>query len=96
MKFKIYESDLPKLTWDQANEHCKRLGNGWRLPTSKEFCLIFKKSENGDLQLIDQEDYWCSEEEPFGDSKALAQFGCNGGFMPKSNKYFSRPVKSNS
>ena len=34
----------------------------WRLASSEEFYEILKLSEQGKLPLVDQEDYWFSEE----------------------------------
>lgn len=34
----------------------------WRLASSEEFYEILKLSEQGKLTLVDQEDYWFSEE----------------------------------
>tara|TARA_B110000037_G_C17082538_1_gene490586 strand:- start:1618 stop:1812 length:195 start_codon:yes stop_codon:yes gene_type:complete len=35
----------------------------WRLASSEEFYEILKLSEQGKLTLVDQEDYWFSEED---------------------------------
>jgi hypothetical protein len=35
----------------------------WRLASSEEFYEILKLSEQGKLPLVDQEDYWFSEED---------------------------------
>jgi hypothetical protein len=42
-KLEITEKDFPNnLTINEANMECKKLGDGWRLPTGKEIALLFK------------------------------------------------------
>ena len=41
-------------TWNEAMEYCKSLGDGWRLPSTKEFQLI-KNKLTGNA-------YWTCEE----------------------------------
>lgn len=46
------EGDKRHFTWDEAIEAVKKLGNGWRLPTRKEWSLIceeFGCDEDGQL-----------------------------------------------
>lgn len=46
------EGDKEHFTWDEAIEAVKKLGNGWRLPTRKEWSLIceeFGCDEDGKL-----------------------------------------------
>lgn len=46
------EGDKKHFTWDEAIEAVKKLGNGWRLPTRKEWSLIceeFGCDEDGQL-----------------------------------------------
>ncbi len=46
------EGDKRHFTWDEATEAVKKLGNGWRLPTRKEWSLIceeFGCDEDGQL-----------------------------------------------
>lgn len=46
------EGDKKHFTWDEAIEAVKKLGNGWRLPTRKEWSLIceeFGCDEDGEL-----------------------------------------------
>ncbi len=43
-ELEVSYKDLPdKLNWNEANEVCKALGNGWRLPTIEEFKEIYDK-----------------------------------------------------
>ena len=53
--------DEVKLTWDEAVEYCKNLGDGWRLPTIQELWYI---SENEHLSSLfkDKSYFWSSTE----------------------------------
>lgn len=39
--FEIHPDELGKMTWDEAVEEVKKLGDGWRLPTILELHLIY-------------------------------------------------------
>lgn len=56
--FEIYYDKIGKMTWDEAVEKVKELGDGWRLPTITELQLIWD-SEHKDLF---KEAYWSSSE----------------------------------
>ena len=45
-----------KLTWDQAQEYCKSLGEGWRLPTISEMFYLYED------KIITENFYWSSTE----------------------------------
>jgi len=36
MKLEWHKDTKEDVTWDEALEYCESLGDGWRLPTSKE------------------------------------------------------------
>jgi hypothetical protein len=38
----VMKTDLGKMTWDEAKQACKKLGDDWRLPTIEELKLIQK------------------------------------------------------
>ena len=57
--FEIHPDELGKMTWDEAVEKVKELGDGWRLPTITELKLIWD-SEHKDL--FKKEWYWSSSE----------------------------------
>ena len=41
LQFEIYSKDSEvKVSWDEANQYCKELGIGWRLPTIDELKII--------------------------------------------------------
>ena len=57
--FEIYPDELGKMTWYEALEKVKELGDGWRMPTITELQLIWE-SEHKDL--FKKESYWSSSE----------------------------------
>ena len=57
--FEIHPDELGKMTWDEAVEKVKELGDGWRLPIITELQLIWE-SEHKDL--FKKEWYWSSSE----------------------------------
>jgi len=53
-----------KMNWEEAIDYCESLGNGWRLPTSKELMLITDHSKANPAIKIDAQVksdwYWSS------------------------------------
>jgi len=56
------EKSESKLTWDQAQEYCKSLGKGWRLPTISEMFYLYED------KIIKENYYWSSSEFASGSS----------------------------
>jgi len=56
----IHPDELDKMTWHEAVEAVKKLGDGWRLPTILELHLIY----NNELKdkFNDDDYYWSSSE----------------------------------
>jgi hypothetical protein len=84
-----------KMSFSEANEACKALGNGWRLPTIEELnamYYVFFKREGIYFFL---EEYWSSSE-AFGFSAWLFNFGNGKADYHLFNKFKTchvRPVK---
>ena len=57
--FEIHPDELDELSWHEALEKVKELGDGWRLPTLTELQVIWD-SEHKDL--FQKEWYWSSSE----------------------------------
>jgi hypothetical protein len=58
--FEIYPDELGKMTWHEAIEAVKKLGNGWRLPTILELHLIYNSELKDKFKTDDY--YWSSSE----------------------------------
>lgn len=72
-KIEITQFDIPMpMTWEEAEECCSLLGEGWRLPTLAELKDMYKHKERiGEfLTEIDKEDdvellyYWSADDYP--------------------------------
>ncbi len=60
-ELEIAENDFYKnMTWYEAKAACEELGPGWRLPTKKEFKLIYKNRNK--IDGFFKRFYWSSEE----------------------------------
>jgi len=59
-KLEIFKNDFPnQMTWDEALNSCKEMGNDWRLPTLNELIVLYKKRDL--IGNFDQEFYWSSK-----------------------------------
>lgn len=63
-KIQIADSDLDNhLNWQMAVNECKKLGNGWRLPTIEEIKLIpYNEMAKNDSLRVLSNSYWTSSE----------------------------------
>ncbi len=71
----IMTEDLGQMEWDEANEKCAELGNGWRFPTRDELNLLYQNKEN--IGGFDNYEYWSSEQKG-AQNDAWVQFFGNG------------------
>jgi hypothetical protein len=47
MKIELYKTVIETyMTFEEANEYCVKLGDGWRLPTKDELIYMFNTTEN--------------------------------------------------
>ena len=84
--FELYPEDAPQeMTWEEAVEYCKSLGDNWRLPTIEECFLIYNN------KLIDNNIYWSSTE--FG-SKFAWYFFFSYGYANYGNKNYTYYVRA--
>ena len=69
IKYEVYPDDLgfgsrgtigTLMTWYNAMESCKNLGDGWMLPTKEELNLMYRKKEN--LRILPLHGYWSCDE----------------------------------
>lgn len=86
-----WESNPPKnqMTWHEASDYTKTLGEGWRLPTSDELYDAYDSRVSG----FDENYYWSSNTYlVYTDSAWLfGQFGLKSD--GKKNRYYVRYVR---
>ena len=56
----VMKEDLGVMDWEQAEQACENLGNGWRLPSLKELEIVYKNR----IQIggFEEDHYWSSSE----------------------------------
>jgi hypothetical protein len=60
-KLKVMTTDLGKMTWDEAEAACEKLGNGWRLPTKEEFeKILYPNKSKIPNRNTEGSSYWSS------------------------------------
>ena len=100
----VYSSDIGDMNWEDANMACKKLGEGWRLPTISELELI--DDNDDDLKgFFKNSYYWSATENEDGkifvinigsifitatDFRVLGNYRASN----KSEKYYVRPVRT--
>lgn len=88
----IAENTFPtQMNWDNANEFCKKLGPGWRLPNIEELQIMYENNEKINLLGV----YWSSTE---SDSSSVWVKGFSDGITgpnyPKTNTFYVRAIKA--
>lgn len=87
--FELYpEKSTNKMTWEEAVMYCKKLGDGWRLPTIEECFMIYNN------KLITEYYYWSSME--YDHSLAwFFSFSSGSAYdYGKYNTYYVRAVRT--
>ena len=57
----VAKADFPKgMTWEEANEACENLGNGWRLPDKDELAAMYKQLHKEGKGNFSSDYYWSS------------------------------------
>ena len=87
MKLEWQQNSSEKpITWDEANEYVKSLGEGWRLPTIEELKDAFDNKIEG----FKSDYYWTSNVNANGDSNAIGvSFGFGDvGYYGKTDHYY--------
>jgi len=87
--FEIHPDELGKMTWDEAVEAVKKLGNGWRLPTILELHLIYNSELKDNFKTDDY--YWSSSEY---DSSLAWEFYFFNGSTSGYNKDYGSYVRA--
>lgn len=94
-ELEIFPTDISlELDWKEANEVCKQLGGGWRLPKVIEMDEIYKKWFLQDKGDFIAGEYWCIDEDDATQALFSAFYG-GGGFSMhnKEEKLNVRPVR---
>ena len=107
----IMSEDLDDMLWINATEACKKLGEGWRLPTQDELLLIYQNKEKiggfhfGDNTYWDAQQsnnysasYWSSTEDVSNDHDWAWSISFNVGSKSCSGKNgasYVRAVRNN-
>lgn len=94
-ELEIFPSDIfSELDWTEANEVCRKLGGGWRLPTVDEMDKIYEKYFLQGKGGFKAGEYWCIDEDDETQALFSAFYG-GGGFSMhnKEEELNVRPVR---
>ncbi len=85
-KFEIYPEEFDKMTWNEAVEAVKNLGDGWRLPTILELHLIY----NSELKdKFNTDNYYWSSSEYYSNVAWVFYFGSGATYGNDKDDYYS-------
>ena len=89
----VMTQDLGKMTWDNAKNACKGLGDGWRLPTKDELKSLYenKKTIGG---FFNNTSYWSSSEHSVPDAFLVYFINGEVHHFLKYKTYSVRAVRS--
>ena len=90
-KLQFGETADKKMTWQEANDYCKSLGKGWRLPERWELV----KAYDGKVEGFKSGYYWSSTTYVYNTANAWNVYFYSG-HVDNSNKTYSdyvRPVR---
>jgi hypothetical protein len=66
-RLQVVDNDFEEeMTWEQAIEVCKNLGDGWRLPTKLEMEVIYSQLHENGIGNFEASCYWSSTEYNLG------------------------------
>lgn len=91
----IHAQDLPgKMDWTTAKARCAELGEGWRLPDSKELFSIFQwKDQIGNFVEGGKGFYWSATEKAEDKVHVLYFDAATAYSYPKTEQFHARPVR---
>ena len=87
----VWPEDLGEMTWDEAMEKVKELGEGWRLPTIEEFKETLYPNRDR-IPKLEESYYWSSSESNANFVRYFLFF--NGSAFFNSNKYTTYYVRA--
>jgi hypothetical protein len=89
--FEIYPDELGKMTWYEAVEEVKKLGDGWRLPTILELHLIFNSQLKDKFKTNNY--YWSSSEYISVGAWVFTFYNGSTSYHNKDYAYYIRVVR---
>ncbi len=88
----VYNEDLPSQSWDGAKKACEKLGSKWRLPTIKEFDLLYKNRDKL-CGLNESAPYWSILESDSEGALGYYFFNKSSNYIYKFKTACVRPVR---
>ena len=80
----VAENDFPKrMTWRKALDECRKLGEGWHLPTISELSYL---QQNDSTHIFSKEDYWTNSSFLF--LRGSINFKNGKGYYSSKNNYY--------
>ena len=80
----VAENDFPKrMTWKQALNECRKLGEGWHLPTIGELSYL---QQNDSTHIFSKEYYWTNSSFLF--FRGSINFKNGKGYYSSKNNYY--------
>ncbi len=89
--FEIHPDELGKMSWDEAIEAVKQLGDGWRLPTIIELHLIYNSQLKDKFKTDDY--YWSLSEGGLNIAWGFAFYDGDTNINSKNYIYYVRAVR---
>jgi hypothetical protein len=66
-RLQVADNDFEyEMTWDQAKDACRNLGDGWMLPDESELLVLYTTLHKNDLGNFNNfSDYWSRDEDGY-------------------------------
>lgn len=97
-KLEVFLSNLPgSWSWSEAQNECKKLGVGWRLPTKIELTTLLNESNSNGIGSLENGKIWCqdaSDDEYYRWVLIVKDDNISGRFIDKNQKLLVRPVRN--
>ena len=88
----VMPQDLGKMNFEEAQKACGELGDGWRLPTKKEFNVLCENK--GKIGGFEISWYWSSTELNGQAAWVLYTENCDEMLNQKRNAFNVRPIRT--
>ena len=84
--------NLGSMNWYDAKIACQKLGLGWRLPTIKEWNMLYKNNE--EIGGFSNNSYWSSTEDDYNFAWLFSFYYGAGSDNKETNANYVRAVRS--